>query len=105
MINLHETCVSTYYEAWRVCEEIFSVACRELFDCELNHLYTREYREKALDVCKTSASPLYVKDGHDCHGHDHYNIVVPEDIIKRMMEEAVYEDGILKIGDIRRHLR
>ena len=105
MITKKGMCLTTYIEAWFVCEEIFSIACRELFDSELNHLYTREYREKALSVCKNIASSSYVKKVYDCHCHDHYNVEVPTDIIDKMMEEAVYENGCFRIGEIQRPLR
>ncbi|MEE3413878.1 MAG: hypothetical protein VZR53_00720 [Prevotella sp.] len=105
MINKNDMCLSTYYEAWHACMSIFAIACQELFDPELNHICTREYREKCLEVCKGDASPSYVKVFYDPHGHDHYMVNVPEKIVKDLMERAIYEDGMLKIGDIRRPLR
>lgn len=101
MIDKNSVAISTYCDARYACKEIFSVACRELYDPELNHLYTREYREKAVEVCK-KASASYVNKVYDCHLHDHYNVEVPEDIIDDLMEQAVYENDSIKIGNITR---
>jgi hypothetical protein len=41
-----------------------------------------------------------VKKVYDCHLHDHYNVEVPDNIIDGLMEKAIYENGLLKIGSI-----
>ena len=99
MINYNDVCLDVYYAARHACEEIFKVACRELYAPVLNHLYTMEYREKALEVCK-EANASFVKKVYDYNLHDHYNVEVPESIIDGLMEMAVYENGLLKIGSI-----
>lgn len=83
------------------CKEITRVACMELYDKELNHLYSKEYRTKALALC-SDATAKAVRKKYDMHCHDHYVVddTVVDNIAKRLIKAVQFKDGKLSIGGL-----
>lgn len=84
------------------CKEIAKVACFELYDKELNHAYSREYRAKALALCIEHATAKAVRKVYDIHCHDHYIVDdnVINYIVNLLIEKVKYENGRLSIGGL-----